>query len=244
MNFRTRHALARYRPAGPTGLRSAVPPLVLVALVLLSLWEVGEQLSDTLAHSLLRVVPYSGISPDVAFALAGLLLIWRGGRTERGWTLFGIGALCWATGDVYWQLKLSGLSSPPVPSWADAGYLLFCPLAFAGILSLVRGRARNASRTLIADAAAAALATGAVSAALVVEPVMASAKGGLLAIGTNLAYPICDLSLLGLLVGAVAVGEWRLNRKLVLLGAAVVAFWIADSDYLVSVWTSPGSVAS
>jgi diguanylate cyclase (GGDEF)-like protein len=208
---------------------------VLGLLVLLTLWEVGEQFSDTFAYSLLRVAPYSGIWPDVAFALAGLLLILRGWRADRGWALFGTGALCWAAGDVYWQLKLSTLSSPPVPSWADVGYLSFCPFAFAGILSLVRGQARTASRMLIADAAAAALATGAVSAALVVEPLMTRAHGGVLAIGTNLAYPICDLSLLGLLVGALTVGEWRLNRKLVLLGAAVLAFWIADSRYLVSV---------
>jgi diguanylate cyclase (GGDEF)-like protein len=179
----------------------------------------------------------------VAIALAGLLLILRGRRQDRGWALFGIGVLCWAAGDVYWQLELSTLSSPPVPSWADVGYLSFCPFAFAGTLSLVRGRARTASRTLIADAAAAALATGAVSAALVVEPVMARAQGGLLAIGTNLAYPVCDLSLLGLLVGALAVGEWRLNRKLVLLGAAVVAFWIADSRYLVSIATGTYSLS-
>jgi two-component system cell cycle response regulator len=219
------------------GSPPAVAGVVLGLLVLLSLWEVGEQLSDTVAPSLLRGAPYSGVWPDVAFALAGLLLILRGRRTDRGWALIGFGALCWAAGDVYWQLKLSALSSPPVPSWADAGYLSFCPFAFAGILSLVRGRTRNASRTLVADAAAAALATGAVSAALVVEPVMAHARGGVLAIATNLAYPICDLALVGLLIGAMAVGEWRLGRKLVLLGAAVVAFWVADSGYLVSVAT-------
>jgi len=235
--FRTRQGPARERPTAAGRLLSAVPRPVLGLLVLLTLWEVGEQLSDTLAYPLLRVAPYSGIWPDVAFALAGLLLILRGRRSDRGWALFGIGALCWAAGDLYWQLELSTLSSPPVPSWADVGYLLFCPFAFAGTLSLVRGRARTASRTLIADAAAAALATGAVSAALVVEPVMARAQGGLLAIGTNLAYPVCDLALLGLLVGALAVGEWRLNRKLVLLGAAVFAFWIADSSYLVSIAT-------
>jgi diguanylate cyclase (GGDEF)-like protein len=203
--------------------------------VLLSLWEVGEQLSDTVAPSLLRVAPYSGIWPDVIFALAGLLLIFRARGSDPGWALIGLGSLCWAAGDVYWQLTFANSSSPPVPSWADAGYLCFCPLAFAGVLSLVRGRTRHASRPLIADAAAAALATGAVSAALVVQPVMTHAAGGALAIATNLAYPIFDLSLVGLLIGALAVGEWRLNRKLVLLAASVVAFWIADSSYLVSV---------
>ncbi len=217
--------------------RPPVPRAVLGALVLLSVWEVGEQSSDTITTSLLRVAPYSGVWPDVAFALAGVLLLIRGRRTDHGWALIGIGALCWATGDVYWQLKLSMLSSPPVPSWADLGYLSFCPFTFAGILSLVRGRTRNASRTLIADAAAAALATGALSAALVVEPVMTHAHGGGLAIATNLAYPICDLSLLALLIGAMAVGEWRLNPQLALLGAGIFVFWVADSRYLVSVAT-------
>jgi diguanylate cyclase (GGDEF)-like protein len=216
----------------------AIPGAVLGLLVLLSMWDVGEQLSDTAVPSLLHVVPYAGISPDVAFFLAGLVLIARGWRTDRGWALIGLGTLCWASGDVYWQLKLASMSSPPVPSWADAGYLSFCPLAFSGILSLVRGKARNTPGPLIADAAAAALATGAVSAALVVEPVITHASGGAAAIATNLAYPICDLSLLGLLIGAMAVGEWRPNRKLIVLGLAVLAFWIADSAYLVAVATN------
>ena len=143
--FRTRRGPARHHPTESGRLLSAVPWPVLGLLVLLTLWEVGEQLSDTVAYSLLKVVPYSGIWPDVAIALAGLLLILRGRQQDRGWALFGIGVLCWAAGDVYWQLELSTLSSPPVPSWADVGYLLFCPFAFAGTLSLVRGRARTAS---------------------------------------------------------------------------------------------------
>ena len=78
-------------------------------------------------------------------ALAGLLVIARGLSAERAWVLIGVGALCWASGDVYWQLNLANLSSPPVPSWADAGYLSFCPLTFIGILWLVRERARGVS---------------------------------------------------------------------------------------------------
>ena len=117
------------------------------------------------------------------------------------------------------RVSLSNLSSPPVPSWADAGYLLFCPLAFAGILSLVRQRASGAPRTLVADALAAALAVGALSAAVVVQPVLADAEGGSLAVATNLAYPLCDMLLLGLIVGATALGNWRLSRTWLLLAA-------------------------
>jgi two-component system cell cycle response regulator len=231
--------LPRWRTLGgpPTGRRSArsIPPATLGLLILLAIWAGVYQLSDTLAPSLRHVAGFSGIWPDITFALAGLLLIARGWREERGWALIGLGVLCWAAGDVYWELALSQMSNPPVPSWADAGYLSFCPLAFAGILSLVRGRARAASRPLIADAIAAALATGSISAAIVVEPVMAHAQGGMLAIATNLAYPVCDLSLLGLLIAAMAVGEWRINPRLLLLASFVFVFWIADSCYLKSV---------
>ena len=44
--------------------------------------------------------------------------------------------------------------------------------------------------------------------------------------------------LLGLIVGAVAVGGWRLQPLWALLGASVVAFWVADSLYLVTVATN------
>ena len=104
--------------------------------------------------------------------------------------LIGAGAVCWAAGDVYWSVALASLSSPPVPSWADAGYLLFCPLAFAGILSLVRQRVSGAPRTLVADALAASLAVGALSAAVVLRPILANPAGGSLAVATNLAYPV------------------------------------------------------
>src|SRR5207248_4341326 len=145
---------------------------------------------------------FQGIGPDVAFVLAAALLVRRGLTGERGWLLIGVGALCWAAGDTYWSLALSNMSSPPVPSWADAGYLSFCPLWVLGILSLVRQRAHGVSRTLVADALAAALATGALSAAIVIRPVLDTASGGALAVGTNLAYPVCDMLLLGLIVGA------------------------------------------
>jgi two-component system, cell cycle response regulator len=212
----------------------SVPPVVVALLLLLSAWSIAYELGDTLLPAMGKGFPFVGVVPDVAFALAGLLLIRRGFSGERGWALIGAGALCWAAGDTYWTLALSSLSSTPVPSWADAGYLMFCPLTFAGVLSLVRQRARRVPVTLVADALAAALAVGALSAALVVEPVIAHAKGGSLAIATNLAYPVCDLLLLGLIVGATALGNWRLNRTWMLLAASVVAFWIADSLYLMT----------
>jgi two-component system, cell cycle response regulator len=203
-------------------------------LALLGLWAVVYMAAFTVFPGLLNVVPFRGIAPDVVFLISAALLIWRGLTGERGWALIGIGALCWAAGDIYWTLALGNLADPPVPSLADAGYLSFCPFAFAGILSLMRQRMSSVPKALAADSAAATLAAGALGAALVVQPVVAHADGGGLAVATNLAYPIFDLLLLGLIVGATALGNWRLNRTWVLLAASVLAFWIADSVYVVA----------
>jgi two-component system, cell cycle response regulator len=217
----------------PRGWRR-VSPAVVAVLALLGAWSVAYELADTVLPGWSATFPFRGVAPDVAFVIAGGLLVARGFCAERGWALIGVGALCWAAGDIYWTLALSDLSNPPLPSWADAGYLAFCPLAFAGIFSLVRGWTSEAPKALVADAVAAALGVGALSAAVVVQPVLASAKGGTLAITTNLAYPLVDMLLLGLIVGGTALGNWRLQRTWVLLALSVIMFWIADSLYLIT----------
>ncbi len=220
--------------------RRWMPWGVFAVLVFLSAWVASYQLADTIIPSWAGRFPFSGAWPDVPFVIGGVLLVARGitRRGERGWVLIGIGALCWGAGDVYWNVNLINLSSPPVPSWADAGYLSFCPLTFAGIVLLARDRLRNASVTLVADAVAAALSVGAMSAAVVIQPVLVHATGGTLAVATNLAYPLVDVLLLGLIVGVTAVSGWKLEPVWILLAAAVVSFFVSDSAYLVTVATN------
>ena len=55
----------------------------------------------------------------------------------------------------------------PIPSPADAGYLLFPPFVLAGVVVLLRSRARELPGTLWADGIIAALAVSAAGAALV-----------------------------------------------------------------------------
>lgn len=47
-----------------------------------------------------------------------------GGR-RSGWTLLGAGVFAWGLGDTFWILAYTGAPDPPIPSPADAGYLLF-----------------------------------------------------------------------------------------------------------------------
>ena len=83
------------------------------------------------------------------------------------------------------------------------------------------------------DGSIAALAITALSAAIVFETVLDAAQGEPLAVATALAYPLTDLVLLGVAVGALASTGWRLDRTWVLLAVGIISFWLADSLYLV-----------
>ncbi len=144
-----------------------------------------------------------------------------------------LGVLAWSLGEVYYTVVLWDAEVIAIPSPADIGYLLLPPLVLAGIVLLLRARAREVPRTLWVDGVIAALAVGALSAALVFETVLANVEGNAAAVATNLAYPLGDLVLLGLIVGALAGTGWRLDRTWMLLAIGVSTFWLADSLYLV-----------
>jgi two-component system, cell cycle response regulator len=157
------------------------------------------------------------------------------GREGLAWGLIGAGSLLWACGDVYWTLVLADNAVIPVPSVSDAGYLAFYPLVFAGLCLLLRARVEGAPKTLWVDGLTAALAAGAMSAAVVLQAVLHTVGGNALGVATNLAYPIGDLILLAVVVVAFALRGWRADRTWALLGLGIVLFWIADSYYLVTV---------
>jgi two-component system cell cycle response regulator len=166
-------------------------------------------------------------------------------RDERlGWSLIAGALLAWTAGEAYFTGVLWDLASPPVPSPADAGYLLFPLLGLSGIVALACARVRGADRMMAADAATASLAAGAVSAALVFGAVLDVVGGERLALATNLAYPVGDLLLLATIVGIGGLHGWRLNRTWVLLAAGCLCFTVTDGVYLVQVakgsWVSGG----
>ena len=212
-------------------------PLVVAVLIACAVWLVAHELR-VVAFGELSFAPLtSRFAHDVVLLLVAGVCLWRAVsvRAERGaWLLIGTGVLGWTFGELYYTVVLWDESSPPIPSPADAGYLAFPVLTFAGMLALLRGRARF-SPALLVDGIATALAVAALSAAIVFQTALEYASGDPVAVSTSLAYPISDLFLLSVGVGAVAGTGWRLDRTWALLAGGILLFWFSDSVYLVRV---------
>jgi diguanylate cyclase (GGDEF)-like protein len=181
---------------------------------------------------------FSRFAHDVVLVLAAVLCLWawrasRLPRERRAWLLIGLGVSAWTFGEIWYTAVLWTADEIPIPSPADIGYLLFPPFMLAGILTLLRSRTRDVPGTLWADGITAALAVSAACAAIVFDTVLESASGQGLEVAIGLAYPIADLVLIGMIVGALAGTGWQLDRTWVLLAAGVLAFWLADSLYVV-----------
>ena len=213
-------------------------PVRVILLALLG-WAVLREAEVGPLRSALHGPAFGKLAYWIVVVGASLLTIARArsirGREGLAWGLIGLGSLLWASGDVYWTLVLSKHEVIPVPSISDAGYLAFYPLVFAGLCLLLRARVEGTPRTLWVDGITAALAAGALSAAIVLQTVLDTVGGDALGVATNLAYPFGDLILLSVVIASFALRGWRADRTWLLLGLGIVLFWVADSYYLVTV---------
>lgn len=186
-----------------------------------------------------------GLLPGLDFAIggplydavvlgAGIACLVRASdyRRERAaWVLIGLAILCWGAGEVYWTAFIEGNDSAPYPSPADVGYLLFYPLAYAGLAMLVRARAHEINWRLWMDGLIATLGTAALGTAFVFDFVADRTSGTQLEALTTLSYPLGDIAMLSMIVGVIALTGWRPGRTWSLLLAGLSAMVAADIAY-------------
>ena len=222
-----------------------MPRLIRAILVVLGAWLVACEL-----HGLgVRWAP-SGPEKWLHLVMMGTgagLCIARGvlrPRERAAWIVLGLGVLAWTLGELYFTSVLWSDASPPVPSPADAGYLSLPPLVILGVVLLTGSRVRGLPRMVFVDGVIAGLAVGAMSAAIVFKPVLDSLHGLSISVITNFAYPVLDLIMLGVLIGLLAIGGRRVDRRLAVLALGVLCFWASDTIYLIKdaagTWVSGG----
>ncbi|HEY0391270.1 MAG TPA: GGDEF domain-containing protein [Solirubrobacterales bacterium] len=152
-------------------------------------------------------------------------------RERAAWLLIGLAILFWGAAEIYWTAAVENNPSAPYPSPADIGYLIFYPLAYAGLVMLVRARAHEINWRLWMDGLIAALGTAALGTAFVFDFVAEKTSGTTLETLTTLSYPLGDIGMLSLVVGVVALTGWRPGRTWSLLLAGLAALVIADIAY-------------
>jgi diguanylate cyclase (GGDEF)-like protein len=148
------------------------------------------------------------------------------------WLLLGLATGLWACGDLYYSFFLSSREEIPFPSIADGFYLAFYPLAYVALGLLLRRRVHYLYGSLWLDGIIGGLVVSAIGAAVVFDAVLDTTHGSRLVIATNLAYPLFDVLLFALLIGVIALNNWRLDRTWVLVAAGFASFSVADSVYL------------
>ena len=175
---------------------------------------------------------YNGLLVLAALACFARGLLRRDSQ-RAAWLLVGVALSAWATGDIYYSVALEHLSSIPFPSIDDAFYLAFYPPAYVAIGLFVRSRTSTFRASSWLDGLSGALAVAAVAAAVVFQAVLSSVAGSSpAAVATNLAYPLADLLLLGVLVTSAALSGWRVDRAWGLMAGGLTLFALNDSIYL------------
>jgi diguanylate cyclase (GGDEF)-like protein len=207
------------------GLRLMAAVVVAAALVCSPLLR--PKLGDTPAGDVLH---------DVAYALAALLAVARVAlvpRARAAWALLGAGLLCYGAGDIFYFAVVQHLDPEPFPSLSDAAWLAFYPLMYGCLVMLLRSHVTRWHASMWLDGLVAACGLAALALSVVVQPVLVDGGGNAAAALTALSYPVGDLLLATLLIGALAVMGWRVGPTWSLLAIGLCWFVLGDVVFLV-----------
>ena len=173
----------------------------------------------------------NGWGIDAFEILVSGLCVLRAATIRRGRAipiLLGIGLFCWAAGDIVLTIQSLGGATPPSPSLADAFYLTFYPVTYAALMLLLRSQIRRFSLASWLDGAVAGFGAAALCATFAFTSVLHHDGGNALGVAVNLAYPVGDVLLLGLVVGGAAIVTGRRRLPWLLLAAGYLLITVGD----------------
>jgi two-component system, cell cycle response regulator len=149
------------------------------------------------------------------------------------WLMMGVGVLCWSLGELYFTLFVEGPGAASgTVSPADAFYVAFYICVYSALMLLLGAHLRELRISIWLDGLIGGLGAATVGAAIVLPPIVNGAHGGVGPVAVALAYPIADLLLLILTIGALGVTGWRPGRVWLLIAASMLLTALADSTYL------------
>jgi diguanylate cyclase (GGDEF)-like protein len=207
--------------------RLANAPIALV-LALLALLALDVVTGMHIPVALWPIWRWRGETIELGTALICALHGVRVRRERLSWLLIAVAIVSTAVGGILTELA----TTPSYPSVADGFYLAFYPLLYAGLALLVRARGGGFPVNVWLDGGLAAAGVSAIAAAIAFPVVLEDTGGARLTVVTNLAYPVADVVLLGLIVCVIAMMGWRPGRAWLLLIVAVLVWSAGDLAFL------------
>ena len=190
------------------------------------------QIADALAGLGSLSAPLWRWGPSVASvvtAASAVLRVATHERERRAWAPLAFGLVSYSVAWVWWTAAWGNDDTAPMPSWPDALWLVIYPTAYATVAMLLRRSFVRAPASMWLDGLLAAMAFSAVGVALIYAPVIDDATGPAFGVAVQVAYPLGDMLLAALVLGVVAVCGWRPGARWLVLGAAVLFWFIGDT---------------
>jgi diguanylate cyclase (GGDEF)-like protein len=162
--------------------------------------------------------------------------------------ILGAGLLSWTLGDTITTIQSFNNATPPDPSVADIFYLLFYPLAYVGLVLVMRREVKNLVPATWLDGAVAGLGAAAVCSVFIFQTAILHSLGQLMGntvgLAINLSFPVGDLLLLALVIGGTATFPGRPKAQWIVLAVACCTIAVGDSFNLLQATGYNSSAAS
>ena len=153
-------------------------------------------------------------------------------RTARSFGFLGAGCLAWGLGQLAWTVfELRGVSIP-YPSLADVGYRASLP-CFAGCVLAWPRRTRLWTRGALFDWGLAAGTLVVLAYSFSLGPVLDSGVEGAGWIGV--AYPACELALVGVICGGLVLDRWADRGRLACVAGGILSLAVVDTAFALDV---------
>jgi two-component system, cell cycle response regulator len=152
----------------------------------------------------------------------------QGDSARVAWLCLGLGLSADAGGEI-----LASISESLAPVVQNALYLCLYLGAYVAIVLLGRRHVRHFRLSMWLDGLIGALAIGALGAAALSTPgFLSAAHGGGTRTALDVAYPLADVLLVGLVVAMLALGGWRVYRPFLVIALGFLLMAAADATYL------------
>jgi len=198
---------------------------VLCGLILLSL-----------AHSVLGL---GGRSSDLIFedwvydtVMVGSAAVCLARAVLRGegrvpWLVLGLGLSCDAAGEI-----LASISESLAPNVQDALYVVLYLAAYVAVVLLGRRGVTRFRTSMWIDGIAGMLAVGCLAAAALFATSLVASHASVLKAGLDIAFPLTDVLLVGIVILMLALGGWKAGRVFTMIAVGFVVMAAADAIYL------------